>query len=141
MEEDVYLTVKVKRDLYTKVRDVIGFSKLNSTYTNKELPVTDDEIVNSALYYYFEKMDTLLGFHDIEKSVYSGEGKIKNRFKDISKGIDMKQKELASLSQIDDATISLILTIRNQPTIDSFLKIWVVLGMPPLEEIFYREKE
>ena len=141
MKEDVYLTVKVKRDLYTKVRDVIGFSKLNSTYTNKELPVTDDEIVNSALYYYFEKMDTLLGFHDIEKSVYNGEGKIKNRFKDILKGIDMKQKELAALSQIDDATISLILTNRNQPTIDSFLKIWVVLGMPPLEEIFYREKE
>lgn len=140
MEDFVYLTVRVNKELYTRVRDTIGYSKTSSMYNGKELPITDDEIMSSALHYYFEKMDTVLGFHDIERKVYDGEGKIKNRFKEILKRIDMKQKELATLAQIDDATISLILSNKNQPTIDSFFKIWVVLGMPPLEEVFYRER-
>ena len=66
--------------------------------------------------------------------------KVKNRFKEILQRIGMKQKELAELTGIDNATISFILTNRNQPSIEYFLRIWTVLGCPPVEDVFYRER-
>ena len=141
MENYLSVTVNVNKELYEKVRDVIGYSKSMKMINNKDLPITDEEVINSALFYYFQKMETVLGLHTIEKSKYTCEGKVKNRFKEMVKEAGIKQRELANLTGIDDASISQILSNRNQPTIDNFLKMWIVLGSPPIEEVFYRERE
>ena len=141
MDNYVNVNVNINKELYEKVRDVIGYSKSMRIIKDKELPLTDEEVINSALFYYFYKMETLLGLHTVERNKYTNDGKVKNRFKEIVKQVDMKQRELAVLTGIDDATISQILGNRNQPTIDNFLKMWIVLGSPPIEEVFYRERE
>lgn len=141
MDNYVNVNVNVNKELYEKIRDVIGYSKSMRIIKDKELPLTDEEVINSALFYYFHKMETILGLHTVERSKYTNDGKVKNRFKEIVKQVDMKQRELAVLTGIDDATISQILGNRNQPTIDNFLKMWIVLGSPPIEEVFYRERE
>ena len=141
MDDYINVTVNVNKHLYEKVRDAIGYSKSVRMFKDRDLPITDEEVINSALYYYFEKMETVLGLHTVEKSKYTHNGKVKNRFKQILKQVDMKQRELATLTGIDDATVSQVLSNRNQPTVDNFLKMWAVLGNPPIEEIFYRERE
>ena len=142
MENQIELNVKINCDLYKKVREILGYTNTLVSFKDKDLPLTDEEIINSALFYYFEKMDTVMGFHKIYKRALNlDEGtKIKNRFKDILKMIGMKQKELAELTGIDSATLSTMLANKNQPSIEYFLRIWSVLGCPPIEEVFYREK-
>ena len=142
MENQIELNVKINSDLYKKVREILGYTNTLVSFKDKDLPLTDEEIINSALFYYFEKMDTVMGFHKIDKRALNlDEGtKIKNRFKDILKMIGMKQKELAELTGIDSATLSTMLANKNQPSIEYFLRIWSVLGCPPIEEVFYREK-
>lgn len=142
MREKINLSIQINADLYTKIRDAIGYCKTRSHYKKGDFPRTDEEIVNAALYYYFEKLDTLINFYKVDNRALAlgNEQKIKNRFKEILKKTGMKQKELAELTGIDEATISTMLSNKNQPSVEYFLRIWSVLGCPPIEELFYREK-
>ena len=142
MSRQIPITVNINKDVYERVRNAIGYNKSVSPLSKRELPVTDEEIINAALYHYFKTLDTILGFYNVDKRALNlDEGtKIKNRFKDILKMIGMKQKELAELTGIDHATISTMLANKNQPSIEYFLRIWTVLGCPPIEDVFYREK-
>lgn len=142
VSEKIPLTINVNVDLYNKIRNVIGYNQSVLPFTNKDLPTTDEEIINAALFNYFRSLDTITGYFTIERRALNLEegNKIKNRFKDILKMIGMKNKELAQLTGIDDATISTMLANKNQPSIEYFLRIWSVLGCPPIEDVFYREK-
>ena len=141
MKEKVTVTVDITMKNYANIQNLIGYCKINNLSVGTELPTTDEELINAALYGYFEKIDTIVSFYNIDRRAQKvGESKVKNRFKEILKMIGMKQKELAELTGIDDATISFILSNRNQPSIEYFLRIWTVLGCPPVEDIFYRER-
>ena len=142
MKETITLTVDITMKNYVAVQNLIGYCKFNNLAIKSSLPTTDGEIINAALYSYFEKLETITNYYNVDKRALNlDEGKkIKNRFKDILKMIGMKQKELAELTGIDHATISTMLANKNQPSIEYFLRIWTVLGCPPIEDVFYREK-
>ena len=142
MENDIIVKVGINPKLYRKISEIIGYSKVTKMTKDADLPTTEKEVINAALYYYFKRIDTINSFHMIEKRAQKidEELKVKNRFKEILQRIGMKQKELAELTGIDNATVSFILTNRNQPSIEYFLRIWTVLGCPPVEDIFYRER-
>ena len=142
MENKISISVKIQPELYKRICETIGYSKVSKMIKDKELPTTEEELINAALYYYFKRTDTILSFHNIERRALNldEDSKVKNRFKETIKKIGMKQKELSELTGIDEATVSLILSNRNQPSMEYFLRIWTVLGCPPIEDVFYREK-
>ena len=142
MSNKISLSIQINPDLYTKIRSALGYCETMSRYEKGDFPITDEDIINSALYYYFEKLDTRMSYTNVNRRALklAKDQKVKNRFKEILKRVGMKQKELAELTGIDEATISTMLANKNQPSIDYFLRIWSVLGCPPMEEVFYREK-
>ena len=142
MENTIKLNVNINGKLYKNLKDILGYTETVLKISNKELPTTDEEIINAALFHYFNTIDNIKSFYSIDRRALNLEEgtKIQNRFKEILKMIGMKQKELANLTGIDDATISTILSNKNQPSMEYFLRIWTVLGCPPIEDIFYREK-
>ena len=142
MEKDINISVDINPKLYRKIVEIIGYSKVTKMTKDADLPMTEGEVVNAALYYYFKRIETINSFHNIDRRALNLEEgtKVQNRFKEIIKNIGMRQKELAELTGIDDATISTILSNKNQPSMEYFLRIWTVLGCPPVEDVFYREK-
>jgi transcriptional regulator with XRE-family HTH domain len=54
-----------------------------------------------------------------------------------SKGL--RGKDLSELTNIHAGNISIILSNRSQPSLDYFLRIWIALGCPPLNQCLYRE--
>lgn len=143
MKEKVTLTVDITMKNYVNIKNLIGYCKYNNLIISENLPTTDEEIINAALFSYFEKIETIVRYYNVDKSALNLEEgtKIKNRIKEILKMTGMKQKELSELTGIETATLSAMLSNRNQPSIENFLRIWTVLGCPPIEEVFYREKE
>ena len=142
MEKDINLSVNINPKLYRKMAEIIGYSKVTKMIKDADLPTTENEVINAALYHYFKRIETINSFHNIDRKALSLDEsmKIKNSFKQILKNIGMKQKELAELVGIDEATLSTILSNKNQPSMEYFLRIWTVLGCPPIEDILYREK-
>jgi transcriptional regulator with XRE-family HTH domain len=51
----------------------------------------------------------------------------------------MKQVDIANLTQINKGNLSGILSNRIQPSMDYFLRIWLSLGRPSIDECFYRK--
>jgi len=142
MKKSKVINVEIDMELYDKVKSLIGYCQYNNLILKDDLPTTDNDLINDALYFYFKRIDTITGFYNIDrKALNLEEGmKIKNRFKEILINIGMKQKELSDLVGIDGATLSTIMSNKNQPSMEYFLRIWTVLGCPPIEDVFYREK-
>ncbi|MCZ2970214.1 helix-turn-helix transcriptional regulator, partial [Acinetobacter baumannii] len=66
---------------------------------------------------------------------------LRNKLKQYLKNIGMKQAELAAITNIKKGNISLIVNNHVQPSLEAFFKIWAALQYPPIEELFYRDKE
>jgi transcriptional regulator with XRE-family HTH domain len=54
------------------------------------------------------------------------------------KGKGWNQKMLAEKTNIDPANVSIILNNRSQPSLDYFLRLWIALGCPPINECLSR---
>ncbi len=65
---------------------------------------------------------------------------LKNRFKEhAQENTGLLANHIANQTKIPKNTISNIFNNNNQPSLDHFLRIWVLLGCPPLERVLYRE--
>jgi len=65
--------------------------------------------------------------------------KLKNRIKEVAESKGWNQKGLVEVTGINKGTMSTIFSNAHQPTSDYLLRIWIALGCPPLQELFYRE--
>ncbi|MGG4438354.1 helix-turn-helix transcriptional regulator [Priestia megaterium] len=77
---------------------------------------------------------------DLEAYEHLGETRqLKNRIKEVAESKGWNQKRLTEVTGINKGTASTIFSNNHQPSIDYFLRIWIALGCPPIEELFYRE--
>ncbi|UJL45626.1 helix-turn-helix transcriptional regulator [Virgibacillus sp. NKC19-16] len=66
---------------------------------------------------------------------------IKNRFKEIAKQKNIYIKDVAYQLDMKPPNISKIFNNVSQPRLELFIKIWLVLGSPPLHQCIYLEVE
>lgn len=65
---------------------------------------------------------------------------IKNRFKEIMLQKGIKQVKIHQDTGISESNLSQILNNKNlNITLDSFLRIWMALGCPPIADCLYRD--
>lgn len=139
MEKEV--TVSLNEKIYQQIQDIVGYCKVSGLVISKELPINEEEVINSALHYYLRRLENMASYLKVETralNLKSGT-KIKNNLKHIATMKKLKQREIADLTGIDQATLSTIFNNHNQPSIEYFLRLWTVLGCPDIEDCFYRE--
>jgi DNA-binding Xre family transcriptional regulator len=98
---------------------------------------TVEEFVKGCVNYYLKQVknqEELAGIDDLGKPY-----RLKNRFKEIMESKGLRGKDLSELTNIHAGNISIILSNRSQPSLDYFLRIWIALGCPPLNQCLYRE--
>lgn len=117
---------------YKNVKDDLNFK-------NKKQHYTAEDFITGCVNLYIKQLQTweeISGLDDLGKPY-----RLKNRFKEIAEKKGLKGKELAKLTGIHDGNISIILSNRSQPSLDYFLRIWIALGRPDIQDCLYRENE
>lgn len=138
----VPINLQIKEDLIKKAEEVISYKNYqNKIYHSLDEDYTIEHLIVGALANEIERINKFndlishTGLSDLSKPY-----KLKNTFKILLKQQDIKQIDLATDTGIDKGNLSLILNNKTQPSLDYFLRIWITLGCPPIEEILYREK-
>lgn len=140
MENYKKVEIYLKEELFNEIEQLTDYRNARLLVRNmdKKPKQLDSFIIGCIVHYLkdIKKQDVLAGYDDLGKPY-----RLKNRLKEYLKKRGMLQKDLAAKTEIDEGNISSILNNKNQPSTDYFLRIWIALGCPALDEIFYREKE
>lgn len=140
MANMVKVEIHLRQETIKRMDEIIAYSKFRKRYTKQDLPESYEDVLKASLYEYFRKIDVL--YNNVisdKKYKLKNNGNLQNRLKEIIKDEGMKQKDICDMTGIDPGSLSNILSNRNQPSMDYFLRIWVVLGCPPIEDVFYRD--
>ncbi|WP_405101467.1 helix-turn-helix domain-containing protein [Oceanobacillus sp. FSL H7-0719] len=96
-------------------------------------------------------MINLSSFEGSPKSLinFSGLGdpnnqiKYHNKFKEIAALKNVSQRDVSRITGINPSNLNQIFnnTNKSNPRLDTFLKIWIVLGCPPLNKCLYRVED
>jgi predicted XRE-type DNA-binding protein len=138
----VKVSVNLNPETIKQIELMVNYSKVRSKYTKRDLPLTTEDFIKSAINDFLDKCE-LIHLNVISEKVVklSGKGKLKNNIKKFLEDNDLKQKNLCELTGLDPANISYIVSNKGQPSMDYFLRIWVGLDCPPIEELFYRDPD
>jgi len=101
--------------------------------------VSVEKFIVGCVRYYLKKIkhiEDLSGIDQLGKPF-----KIKNRIKEYITIHNISQQELAEMTKISPSNISLILSNKNQPSLDYFFRIWIALECPEIDWLFYRVEE
>lgn len=132
------VTIFLNDNLYKEILDIIEYRNKRIIVDNEEKKATSiEEFATGSIIQvlkWLKNEDSLAGIDDLGKPY-----RLKNRFKEIAEKKRLRGKDLAELTNIHQGNISIIFTNRSQPSLDYFLRIWIALGCPPLNECLYRE--
>lgn len=140
MDSKINIDVVLKQETLKKIDTLLGYYEILMRYEEFDLPSNYEEFIKSAINYYIDRLEKIHSYV-INEETYklNGSLKLKNKIKEYMIVKGLKQKDLSKLTGIDPGALSNILSNRNQPSMDYFLKIWVSLGCPPIEELFHRD--
>jgi DNA-binding XRE family transcriptional regulator len=139
--ERISITVHLEPETINFLHDVAQYENLKSKFKNGRPKIKEEDVIKAAVNYFIKDIRNFYK-HQIIRDVSNGIGEpyiLKNRIREILKEKDLKQLDLCALTGIDKTNISLIINNKHQPSLDLFLRIWVALDYPPIEDIFHRE--
>lgn len=139
-DELIEVTVKFNPKTYNEMLKAIRYQNLRNEFRkrNKPTDLDTEDFITGCVNLYLNQLKTphhLSGLSDLGRPY-----RLKNHFKQILKKKGMIQKDLADKTGIDPSNISIILSNRSQPSLDYFLRIWIALNCPPLNECLSREE-
>lgn len=138
MEDYKKVTIFLNGNLYKELLDIVEYRNKRILVDNEEKKATSiEEFVTGSVIQvlkWIKSEDSLAGNDDLGKPY-----RLKNRFKEIAEKKRIRGKDLSELTNIHQGNISIIFQNRSQPSLDYFLRIWIALGCPPLNECLYRE--
>jgi DNA-binding XRE family transcriptional regulator len=140
MDEYIKVPIFFNKEVIKEVEQIVNYrnARVMSFEPNKK-PTSFEEFVTGCTIRSLEEIrnqNLLAGYDDLGKPY-----RLKNRLKEYVKKRGMLQKDLAAKTGIDEGNISTMLNNKYQPSLDYFLRVWIALGCPPLNEILYREKD
>lgn len=133
------LTIWLKEDTYNQLKELTELENLINRHRDKN---RDDnyQIEDFVVGCIIDKMEQINHFKPINPLIESGgQPVIKNRFKEIAKQKDIYIKDIADQLDMKPPNISKIFNNVSQPRLELFIKIWIVLGSPPLHQCLYLE--
>jgi DNA-binding Xre family transcriptional regulator len=140
MKEMEKVEIHLYKETIEKIKKYTEYENLKNQVkpeSNRSTVHSVEDFITGCINLYLkelESIENLAGMDDLGKPF-----RLRNRFKEIITKRGIKQKELAKMTDIDAGNISIILSNRSQPSLDYFLRIWLVLGCPPIQNVLYRE--
>lgn len=134
------VTIFLNENLYREVNDIIEYRNKRVQFDKEDKKVSSiEEFVTGSVIQmlkWLKHEESFAGMDDLGKPY-----RLENSFKEIMTKKGMRGKDLSEITNIHHGNISLILNNKNQPSLDYFLRIWIALGCPPLNECLHRIKD
>jgi predicted XRE-type DNA-binding protein len=123
------VTINLPDDLVKQLEDHVGFYNVNNTIDNIEANATIEDVIKGALVMYLKWVGL-----DSTLWIDSKDLVIESRMVEIFKAQERRQKEIIEKTGIPKSTIS---TLWNGtvPSLETFIKLWIELGEPPLQQL------
>ncbi|QKY68420.1 helix-turn-helix transcriptional regulator [Lentibacillus sp. CBA3610] len=135
------ITIQIKDDTYEQLKELTELENLINRHrdTNRDDNYRIEDFVVGSI---IDKMEQINHFNQINPSIENDQQPvIKNRFKEIAKQKGIYIKDIADQLNMKPPNISKIFNNASQPRLELFVKIWMVLGCPPLHQCLYLEED
>jgi DNA-binding XRE family transcriptional regulator len=142
MDKKASITIEMSEETYNKISSLVHV--INYLNRNIEKEITPERFLKGSLAYYLDR------FYGIANQDYNNSDLINlgNPFTPLRIEIEkyvinlgLPLTTIAKQLNISKATLKSIMENKHQPSLDIFIRLWVLIGCPPLHEILYREKE
>lgn len=135
------ITIQLNDETYEHLKELTELENLINRHRDKHRSDNykmEEFIVGSII----DKVEQIKHF-DLINPFYEKRGAtvVKNRFKEIAKQKNIYIKDIADQLNMQPPNISKIFNNMSQPRLELFIKIWLVLGCPPLQQCIYLEEE
>ncbi|SFB21960.1 Helix-turn-helix [Lentibacillus halodurans] len=135
------ITIQLKDETYNQLKELTELENLINRHRDKNRHDNykiEDFVVGSVI----DKMEQISHFDAINPFMENSQQPvIKNRFKEIAKKKNIYIKDIAEQLDMQPPNISKIFNNVSQPRLELFIKLWLVLGRPPLHECIYIEED
>lgn len=133
--------IRLKDDIYDQLKEITELENLINRHRDKTR--SDDykmeEFVVGCI---MEKIEQIKQFDRLNPFMENTQQPvIKNRFKEIAKNKNIYIKDIADQLNMKPPNISKIFNNLSQPRLELFIKIWLVLGCPPLHKCIYVDED
>ncbi len=137
------IEITLKEETISKIQKLVDLENfLNGSISNENRRVyTVEDFIKGAT------MLNLNSFSEPESLLYLSGINEKNkniryhtRFKEIAEELGISQRAISKITGINPSNLNQILnnTTKSNPRLDTFIKIWLVLGCPQLQKCIYR---
>lgn len=134
------ITIQLNDKIYEQIREITELENLINRHRDKNRSdnyKTEEFVVGCIL----DKIEQIKHFNKVNPFIENNtQPKIKNRFKEIAKSKNIYIKDVADQLNMQPPNISKIFNNVSQPRLELFIKIWIVLGSPPLHQCIYLEE-
>ncbi|MFB4168650.1 helix-turn-helix domain-containing protein [Virgibacillus sp. JSM 102003] len=134
------ITIELNDDTYKQISEITELENLINRHRDKNRNdnyTTEEFVVGCIL----DKVEQIQHFNKVNPFIKNNvQPKVKNRFKEIAKNKNIYIKDVAEQLDMQPPNISKIFNNVSQPRLELFIKIWIVLGSPPLSQCIYLEE-
>lgn len=135
------VTIELNDETYDKIKEITDLENLINRHRDKKRR-DDYKVEEFIVGCIVDKIEQIKHFELANPFVENNsQPVIKNRFKEIAKDKSIYIKDIADQLNMLSPNISKIFNNASQPRLELFIKIWIVLGCPPLHKCIYLEED
>jgi DNA-binding Xre family transcriptional regulator len=128
--------IEVNESTASEIKKLVDYHNMKVDFGELDRDkINEEDIIKAAIAEYLNLFSATQKSQSLLTINMENKGEIQLNFKPVLKGKKMKQAELANITGLNKANISDILNHKYLPGLEVFLKIWVALDCPPLNEI------
>ncbi|ASK61219.1 transcriptional regulator [Virgibacillus phasianinus] len=135
------ITIELNEETYDQIKEITDLENLINRHRDKNRNdnYKIEEFVVGCI---IDKIEQIKHFEFVNPfGENDAQPVVKNRFKEIAKEKNIYIKDVADQLNMKSPNISKIFNNASQPRLELFIKIWMVLGCPPLHKCIYLEEE
>lgn len=137
MKNYVQIPIYLSEEVYNQVNTIVEYKNMRDlVFTNTNNHKTIEKFIVGCVCDYLKQIKSDQPI-DTPLSLL-GKNPLKNNIKQYMKELGMTQAELSEKAGISTSNMSLIVSNKNQPGLDYFIRIWVALECPPIHQLVYR---
>ncbi|ASN07055.1 helix-turn-helix domain-containing protein [Virgibacillus necropolis] len=135
------ITIELSEEAYDQLKEITDLENLINRHRDKNRR-DNYKIEEFVIGCIVDKIEQIKHFELVNPFIENNaQPVIKNRFKEIAKDKNIYIKDVADQLNMLPPNISKIFNNASQPRLELFIKIWIVLGCPPLHKCISLEED
>lgn len=124
------IKINIPESIIEELNKHVTYHNVRSRFDEEEYEATIEDVILGALslYLYWTGAEPL-------PLIKSNELIIESKYIELIKRQNRRQKEISELSGIPKSTLSTVLNGESVPSLETFIRIWIALGKPPIEHL------